>query len=56
MDSNKKSTKSAFTAHDWEYYKRRNKEVTDDQTMSFFWFVCLFVCLFKKMFYFWFYY
>ena len=25
------------TAHDWQYYKRRNKEVTDDQTMSFFW-------------------
>jgi hypothetical protein len=32
-----KSNDQKKTAHDWEYYKRRNKEVYDDQTMSFFW-------------------
>lgn len=30
----------ASTAHDWQYYKRRkNREIKDDKTMSFFWLV-----------------
>ena len=44
MDSKKKQLEtknetSNKTAHDWQYYKRRNKEITDDQTMSFFWYI-----------------
>ena len=31
---------SLATAHDWQYYKRRNKsEIYDDKTMTYFWWV-----------------
>ena len=25
------------TAHNWQYYKRRNKRIYDDKTMTYFW-------------------